>query len=194
MIKVPTRKNAPKYDIFAVSEQEYQILQKQFTDLCYFASWQLMRKNIKNNHTEDIEDIMQHLHMAIVRAGRYYKRQIYIEDCLEKVQKYAEDEFTKNVVTELADLWKNRTKHGANKQKFGEHQERLLNNIVNKIVPKEERPDTKRLLILDKKFITYCKSITWNEQKSLGRKISRERAVRSGAVSLSEFDFMGSEM
>jgi signal recognition particle subunit SEC65 len=178
-------------DVFAVTESEYQLLQKQFTDLCYFASWQLMRKNVKNNHTEDIEDIMQRLHMAIIRAGRYYKRQIYIEDCLEKAQEYAKDEFMKNVVDELVGLWKNRTKHGANKQKFGKHQEELLNYIVGRVVPAEFKPDPQRPLVFDKKFITYCKSITWNEQKSLGRKISRERAVRSGAVSLSEFDFMG---
>ncbi len=116
-----------EFDVFAVTETEYRLLEKQFGDLCYFAAWQLMRKNIKNNHTEDIEDIMQQLHMAIVRAGRYYKRQVYIEDCLEVAREHAKDHFMKSVVEELFALWKNRTKHGANKQKFGEHQERLLN-------------------------------------------------------------------
>ena len=183
-----------KIDIFAVTEEEYKILDKQFRDLTYFVSWQLVRKNIKNNHTEDIEDIMQNLHMAIVRAGRYYKRQVYIEDCLAIAEKYAEKETIKNIVIDLVDLWKNRTKHGANKQKFGDQQEKLLNFIIERIVPQADRPDPKRTLILDKKFMTYCKSIAWNEQKSLGRKISRERTIRSGAVSLSEFSYVGSEI
>lgn len=185
------KKTYKTYDVFAVTEVEYNLLQKQFGDLCYFAAWQLMRKNIKNNHTEDIEDIMQQLHMAIVRAGRYYKRQVYIEDCLNAATEHAKDDFMKSVVEELLALWQNRTKHGANKQKFGEHQERLLNYIVNRVVPTGSRPNPQRELIIDKKFTTYCKSITWNEQKSLGRKISRERAVRSGQVSLSEFDYLG---
>ncbi len=181
-----------KIDPFAVTNEEYQQLQKQFGDLCYFAAWQLMRKNIKNNHTEDIEDIMQQLHMAIIRAGRYYKRQIYIETCLEKAEEHASDRFLKRVVKELKDLWANRTKHGANKQKFGDHQESLLNYIVSKCVPENQRPSSYADLRIDKKFTTYCKAIAWNAQKSLGRKISRERSVRSGQVSLSEFDYFAS--
>ncbi len=175
---------------FAVTDAEYKLLQDQFQDLCYFASWQLMRKNIKNNHTEDIDDIMQQLHMSIIRAGRYYKRQVYIEECLKKAEEHADDRFTKNVVKELKVLWENKTKHGANKQKFGPHQEKLLERIMDKCVPNKERPDIKAELRIDKKFHTYCKAIAWNEQKSMGRKISRERIVRSGQVSLSEFDFV----
>lgn len=180
--------NEKKIDPFCITEAEYEKLHKHFSSLCYFISWQLMRKNVNNNHTEDVEDIMQQLLMAIVRAGRYYKRQIYIVDCLSYAQEYSKDCFTKSVVEELMDLWKKRTKHGANKQRFGEHQEKLLNYIVEKVVPLKNRPDKKRELIMDSKFLTYCKSITWNEQKSLGRKISKSRAIRTSMVSLSEFD------
>ena len=41
---------------------------------------------------------------------------------------------------------------------------------------------------IDTKFSTYCKAIVWNGQKSLGKKITREKSVRNGVVSLSEFD------
>lgn len=177
-----------KFDCFAVTNNEFNLLQEKFQDLAFYASWQLMRKNVKNNHTEDIEDIMQQLHMAIIRAGRYYKRQVYIETCLEKVEEYAQDSFLKTVVEELKSLWDNRTKHGANKQKFGEHQESLLDNIVLEIVPEEERPNRNADLLIDKKFTTYCKAIAWNSQKSMGKKISKERSIRNGTVSLSEFD------
>lgn len=180
------------YDPFAVTNDEYLLLEKQFGDLCYFAAWQLMRKNIKNNHTEDIDDIMQQLNMAVVRAGRYYKRQVYIETCLEEAEKYASDRFLKKVVKELKHLWANKTKHGANKQKFGPHQEKLLEDIIQRCVPEKHRPDPCAALRIDKKFHTYCKAIAWNAQKSLGRKISRERTIRSGQVSLSEFDYLGS--
>jgi hypothetical protein len=180
-----------EFDPFAVTNSEYEELLAQFNHLCYFASWQLIRKNAKNNHTEDIDDIMQKLHMSLIRAGRYYKRQVYIEASLDKVEAYAKSDFMIEVVKELKLLWKNKTKHGANKQKFGPHQEKLLDVIVNKCVPVNERPDKNAPLQLDKKFHTYCKAITWNEHKSLGRKISRERSVRSGQVSLSEFDFLG---
>jgi len=180
-----------RLDPFAVTNDEYNQLQKQFGDLCYFAAWQLMRKNVKNNHTEDIDDIMQQLHMSIIRAGRYYKRQVYIESCLEKVEEYATDRFMEKVVKELKVLWANKTKHGANKQKFGPHQEKLLEHIVEKCVPNECRPDPNAPLRIDKKFHTYCKAIAWNQQKSMGRKISRERIIRSGQVSLSEFDYLG---
>lgn len=178
-------------DPFAITNDEYNALQKQFGDLCYFAAWQLMRKNVKNNHTEDIDDIMQQLHMSIIRAGRYYKRQVYIEACLEMAEQYAEDGFMQDVVKELKVLWANKTKHGANKQKFGPHQEKLLNHIVCKCVPNELRPDPNAALRVDKKFHTYCKAIAWNQQKSMGRKISRERIIRSGQVSLSEYDYLG---
>lgn len=179
---------------FPITSEEYAELDKRFGDLCNFAGWQLLRKNIKNNHTDELEDITQQLRMALIRAGCYYKRQVYIEDCLELCKKYSKKSpFISKVVKELEYLWANRTKHGANKQKFGEHQEKMLDYIVGRCVPKDKRPDPKRPLIIDSKFSTYCKAIAWNSQKSLGRKITRERSIRTGQVSLSEYDYMGAE-
>jgi hypothetical protein len=175
---------------FPLSNDEYTLLEAKFGDLCSFAAWQLIRKNVKNNHTDEMEDIAQQLRMAVIRAGCYYKRQVYIEQCLELVTKYCKDIFMETIVSELCNLWKNRTKHGANKQKFGEHQENILKYLVLKFVPIDKRPNPKNCLRIDNKFTTYCKSITWNAQKSLGRKITRERSIRTGIVSLSEFSHL----
>ena len=45
---------------------------------------------------------------------------------------------------------------------------------------------------IDGKFTTYCKAITWNAQKSMGKKITREKGIRQAMVSLSEFDYLSS--
>jgi hypothetical protein len=95
------------------------------------------------------------------------------------------------IINELDSLWNNRTRHGANRQKFGAYQEKILDRIVLKIVPKNKRPDRKQNLRIDAKFATYCKAIVWNGQKSMGKKITREKTIRSGQVSLSEFDYLG---
>jgi hypothetical protein len=176
---------------FSLDNREYQELESRFGDLCKFAAWQLRRKNVKNNPGVDLDDFIQDLRMALLYAGSYYKRQVYIESCFAMARKYADDTFTKQVLRELQILWKNRTRHGANRQKFGDHQERLLTRIVRQVVPRHMWPKKNRPLEIDKKFITYCKSITWNKQKSLGRRISRERSLRSGLVSLSEYDYLG---
>lgn len=189
MSKAITVKN-DYLESFNITSNEYEALEEQFSDLCYHAAWQLMRKNVKNNHTEELEDVVQSLRMAVMRAGRYYKRQIYIEDCLEACNNYFDKGPQREEYETLLDLWKNRTKHGANKQKFGMKQEQMLESLIKKI-PENLRPNKNRSLVMDKKFTTYCKSITWNEQKSLGRKISKERVLRASSVSISEFDHIG---
>ena len=106
-------------------------------------------------------------------------------------KKYAKDRFLKRLVRELQQLWDNKTRHGANRQKFGPYQEKLLGKLVRTLVPARERPSKKAPLRLDTKFRTYCKAIIWNAQKSMGKKITREKVIRTGQVSLSEFDYLG---
>jgi hypothetical protein len=154
----------------------------------------LLKRNAKNNHTDDFEDIDQDLRAALVQAGSYYKRQVYIERCFLAAQKYARDGFVKHVLNELHDLWKNRTRHGANRQKFGPHQEALLWRIVKKIVPRGERPSKRDPLVIDEKFPTYCKQIIWNKQKAMGKRITREKGLRSGLASLSEHSHLANDM
>jgi hypothetical protein len=131
------------------------------------------------------------MRIALLRAASYYKRQCYIESSLEICKKYAKDAVIKSVLKRLANLWKNKTRHGANKQKFGPHQEKMLDKLVKVLVPIKERPNKKASLKMDSKFSTYCKAITWNAQKSLGKRITREKSIRTGMVSLSEYDYLG---
>ncbi len=219
-------------DAYPISNSEYHALEIKFGQLTKYASWQLLKKNAKNNHTDDFDDINQELLMSMIRAGSYYKRQVYTEQCLivslefigtaeamsflqhlaskpqtykclsheaglaiERIKKRgkpftASSSLLTSVLQELVILWHNRTRHGANRQKFGPQQEKLLRKVVNSIVPARERPDKKAPLRVDAKFETYCKAITWNSQKSMGRKITREKSIRTGQVSLSDFDYL----
>jgi hypothetical protein len=177
---------------FPITESEYTLLDDKFGNLANYAGWQLIKKNNRNNHTDSHEDIAQELRIALLQAGSYYKRQVYIEQCLMLCEKYVDDEFTVEVVKQLRYLWKNKTRHGANKQKYGPHQEQVLEKLVHYYVPARSRPSKKAPLKIDSKFATYCKAITWNRQKALGKKITREKTIRSNSVSLSEFDYLGS--
>jgi hypothetical protein len=182
-----TKKRNP----FQINDEEYSMLEKQFIKLCGFQSSQLLRKNTKNNHTHELDDVMQELKMHLLIAGIYYKRQIYIENSLELSKKYAKDRFVRHIVEELSKLWDNRKRHGANRQKFGPFQEKILSNIVRKFVPRKLRPSKKSpLRVDDPRFVTYCKSISWNCLKNMGKKITREKSIRSGQVSLSEFEYL----
>lgn len=218
---------------FPISNGEYLELEKEFGKLTKYAAWQLIKKNDKNSHTDEFEDINQELLMSIIRAGSYYKRQVYIEQCLVRATEYVGSdeavsllefiiqEITKPddllrceskkalermakrekrtderydflvfVLQELVILWHNRTRHGANRQKFGQFQENLLERLVQQLVPKDFRPYKGQPLRIDTKFATYCKAITWNAQKSMGRKITREKGIRTGQVSLSDYDYL----
>jgi len=175
---------------FPISENEYLQLDKMFGDLAHYASWQLIRKNVKNNHTNDVEDVAQELRIALLEAGSYYKRQVYIENGINACKKHAKG-VVLDVALELEYLWQNRTKHGANRQKFGEPQEKMLDQLLLEHVPENERPKKNEALRIDKKFITYCKTIAWNRQKSIGKKITKEKSIRAGCTSLSEFDYLG---
>jgi hypothetical protein len=178
---------------YPITEEEYVALDSKFGNLAYYAAWQLKKKNSKNSVTNDPEDDVQELRIALLRAGSYYKRQMYIESCFEIIDDHVHDKFNKAIVKELKQLWSDRRKHGASRQKFGEFQELILDRLIQKYVPKESRPAKERPLVLDTKFCVYAKQIIWNAQKSIGKQITREKAIRNGMVSLSEFDYLGAE-
>lgn len=180
------------YKKFAITNEEYEALDKQFRRLCYKAMWDLKYRNHNNKCVVETEqdDVMQEIIMHVIKAGCYYKRQVYIEECLEVTKKFCDDSFVKNMIEELEKLWNSRTKHGANKRKFGNYQEELLEDIVIKVVPLPLRPDAKAPLKMDAKFLTYCKAIAWNSQKAIGKRITKERSIRAGMVSLSTNDFI----
>lgn len=176
---------------FPITDSEYDLLDKRFGKLCHYASWELKRKNSKNNNTNDPDDDVQELRIALIRAGSYYKRQTYIEKCFVSLVPHVKDNFVRKILIELHQLWTDRRRHGANRQKFGNFQQEILEKLVSEYVPEAERPNKDELLNLDMKFTTYCKQIIWNAQKSLGKKITREKSWRTGLVSLSDFDYLG---
>jgi hypothetical protein len=178
---------------YPVKEEEYKLLDEKFGKLAHYAAWQLKKKNSKNSLTNDPDDDVQELRIALIRAGSYYKRQTYIEQCFEALGGNVTDKFMKSLLKELKQLWKDRRKHGANRQKFGVFHELILDRLVAKYVPKEERPVKDSPLSIDTKFCVYCKQILWNAQKSLGKQITREKSWRTGLVSLSEFDYLAQE-
>lgn len=178
------------FKAFPIDDKEYVELDKEFEKLCKYQSWGLIKKNTNNNHVEDVDDFIQELRIKMLAAGSYHKRQVYIENCIKTAQSYVKDGFLKDMLDQLEDLWHNRKRHGANRQKFGELQEKLLERIVKKVVPKNYRPDKQAKLKIDAKFSTYCKSITWNHQKTMGKKITREKSWRTGLVSLNEFEYL----
>lgn len=190
---------------FPITNEEYLELDKKFGNLCFYASWQLKKKNSNNNQTNEPEDDVQELRIALIRAGSYYKRQTYIEDCFKSLgvsidedgepvisSSCVKDKFIRKLILQLCKLWDDRRRHGANRQKFGSFQEIILERLVKKYVPINLRPQRDQPLKIDTKFTTYCKQIVWNAQKSLGKKITREKSWRTGLVSLSEHDHLAS--
>lgn len=181
------------FNNFKITNEEFEELEKEFGKLCHHASWDLKRKNSKNNLTDEIEDIAQDIRWSMSKAGVYTKRQRYIEACMVSVKKYVTDPFFNDVIEELEGLWSNRKRHGANKQKFGTYQEIILDTLVKTYVPESERPDKASKLEIDDKFARYCRTIMYNCSKNLGKKITRDRRIRSGLVSLSEHSHLDGE-
>lgn len=177
--------------IFQITTPEYEVLEKELGKLCYKAANVLKSQNYANNYIDEPEDIVQQLRIIMMKAGSYYKRQTYIEQSFDALQQHVRDKFIKRLLVSLVDLWKDRTRHGANRQKFGILQEKLLDRLVRKHVPKEARPDRNAPLNFDCKFKIYCKHIIWNHIRAIGKKITKEKSIRQGMVSLSEFDYLG---
>lgn len=175
---------------YPIDGAEYALLEKEYGQLCYYAAWQLYRKNAKNNHQFDLEDFQQELMIAIMRAGSYTKRQNYIIHSLNKLNDFAKGKVQVSLVKHLWSLWGNRTKHGANRQKFGPYQEELLKKLSDWMLPKEENIAFNNVFVIDAKFSRYAKQIMWNEQRNIGKKITREKPIRTGQVSLNDHDYL----
>lgn len=179
---------------FPITNEEYELMDSKFGNLCYYAAWQLKKKNSQNYFSQDPlgEDDVQDLRIALLRAGSYYKRQTYIVNCLESLSSHVVDPLSVEMSAFLSKMWKNRRQGGTGKR-FGKYHEEILDRLVYKNVPKKHRPDRDAPLVLDATFATYCKQIIWNAQKSLGKKITRDKSVSTGMVSLSEYDYLCSD-
>lgn len=177
---------------FPVTTDEFDVLNEKYGKLCWKISHDLIDRNGKNNHTDEKEDVHQEILISLMHAGSYYKRQTYIEESLKACEKYTKGKkFFAIMVEELWDLWKNKKSHGAGRQRFGAYQEKLLEKLVKLLVPKAKRPSKAAPLNMDADFGPYCKSIAWNRQRALGKKITREKGIRGGMASLSEYDYLG---
>ncbi len=89
------------FQSFRLSDEEYAELDRRFGDLCHFVAWQLKKKNSRNNLTDELEDIAQELRWAIIRAGVYYKRQVYLEDCMKAVKDSVQDVLLCSILSDL---------------------------------------------------------------------------------------------
>lgn len=175
---------------FPISDQEYHQLESEFGNLCHFQAWRLIRWNSFSNLADDPDDFIQDLKISMLQAGSYYKRQVFMESCFQALARviYSLDRQAREELLLLRGLWKDRRRHGARKQKFGPQHERSLQDLVDKYLPPEARPRRDKPLVIDKDVRIYIRSCTWNQQRSMGKKIKKESAIRVGQVSLSEFD------
>ena len=64
----------------------------------------LKKKNSRNNYIDDPEDIKQELQMSMLRAGSYYKRQVYIEKCFAALKRYVQDDFIEKIKRACKDI------------------------------------------------------------------------------------------
>jgi hypothetical protein len=172
---------------FRVTNEEYAELDRRFGKLALKQSWTFDKRN-SGFCIDSQPDIVQELAIALMTAGGYYKRQVYIESCLSMLKTAVDDPLIKNIVDRLEFLWSNKTKHGAGKRTFGEWQEQLLGVLVREYIPKSIRPSKSIGLKFDEKFSRYCKSITWNRVKNIGMRETREKRFRVNEVSLSDFN------
>lgn len=171
---------------FHITSDEYEALEKDFDKLCYHIAHDLKKKNSNNNFIDDVEDVTQDLRCYLIYAGSYYKRQVYIERCFACLEGVLSNELMYLIYKELSLLWTHRSESKKVGQKFGRYHEKLLVKLVKKYIPKAKRPNPQEKLVIDAKCSNYCKSIVWNRQKALGKKITKEKNIRTGQVSLSE--------
>ena len=62
--------------------------------------------------------------------------------------------------------------------------------LAGKFVQEIEMPSKNAQIIINNKFKIYAKRIIWNASRFIGKKITKEKTIRVGQVSLSEHDFL----
>ncbi len=189
---VSTAKRGPAASLaqFKLTDEEWQQIYNKFWKLCRHQAKSLLNMNMKGSHTDDQDDIEQEMHQSMIVAAMYHKRQCYIEACFKSLKEFSKDEAIIEMVSKLESVWRNKTKSGGVRQRFGSHQEKILYRLVNSYVPYAVRPSVNTPFKADEKFERYCKANTWNRIKTLGRKITKERSLRNGMASLSNFSHL----
>lgn len=170
---------------YPITNEEFEVLEKKYGKLCWFAASKLASSNKKSE--EDLQDFHSEILIGMFRAGSYYKRQTFIENVLEYLNKCrvymsAED------LTSLKMLIKTWDR----KADFTEIHEVIIRDILAKYQDAiaDKTPSDTFTLQFNEKFEVYCKAIIWNTKKSLGQSISKENEHRCQEVSLDEWGFL----
>ncbi len=178
---------------FKLTDDEWKQIYNRFWKLGRHQARSLLNGNLKGSHTEDQEDIEQEMFQSMITAAMYHKRQCFIDYCFKSIRKHVKDENVLTKAKELENIWNKKTVKGMVRKKFGINQEKTLYKLVNQHIPQEVRPSPTDPFTFDQNFDKYCKNITWNRIKNIGRKITKERSLRSGMASLSSFNYLTSE-
>lgn len=170
---------------YPVTNEEFEVLEKKYGKLCWFAASNLTYSNRKSE--EDLQDFHSEILIGMFRAGSYYKRQTFIENVFEYLDKckiYMEPIDISSLQT-LKNTWKR-------KADFNETHEVIIREILKKYEDaiNEDAPKDNLTLQFDEKFEIYCKSIIWNTKKSLGQSISKENKYKCKEISLDEWEFL----
>jgi len=173
---------------YPITNQEFEVLEEKYGKLCWYAATNLAFTNGKSE--EDRQYFHSEILIGIFRAGSYYKRQTFIENVFEYLDKYKDEMESSDIfnLEKLKDTWK----HKAN---FTETHEIIIREILKKYenISKEECPKDNFSLIFDDKFEIYCKAIIWNTKKSLGQAISKDNENRRKEVSFDDCQFLEHE-
>lgn len=170
---------------YPVTDSEFEILEKKYGKLCWFAASKLASSN--NKSEEDLQDFHSEILIGMFRAGSYYKRQTFIENVFEFLDNckiYMKNEDL-NILKTLKTCW-NR------KANFTEKQEVIIRELLEEYKNSSNinAPSEKDPLLMDSKFDIYCKAIIWNTQKALGQNISKENEHKNKEISLDEWSFL----
>lgn len=184
-------KHNEMYKKFKVSDEEYVEMCNKFKKLCYAQAWDVIRRNSSNNHNFDIEDLIQTQLLSALKSTIYLKFYRYTEKCFAVCEKYVSTKKDKKLLDKLLGFWNNRKRHGAHRRTFNSQHEEQLEELVLKLVPEKEIPKPQDPIEMDAAFGVYFKSCTWNSTRSVGKSITKEKNLRVGMCSLSDYDYLG---
>lgn len=161
-------------EAFNVTEDEYAELDEAFGRLCHKAAWDAVRKY----PAYDVYDVSQEIFIAMIRSGSQYKRKAYFS----RAEQYLES-------LGLGDLPMVKTCL----KRFNNHvltpeEEHAFLLLMDCLPETGEKPSSKDPLILDKNASSYIKTCLWNQQRCWLKSTGKERSLRKGEVSLSEYD------
>lgn len=171
---------------YSIGSEEWELLEKRLGNLCRKITWQLLRQNHIAN-SDNFEIWNTEIQMALVRAACYYKRQCYLKKALSALEsiKGRMNEQDRIEAEALLSRWRSRPKNG--EPRFSREHEKRLAKLLAKSAA--ESAPKKESLVFDREFEPYAKRIIWNAQKTLGRKMSKQKQEAT-MLSLDDLAFL----